>query len=166
MNRALQRRLDSNVHRPNSTGRAFQEYSKRLVRDLEGKGVTRTAVETVNLAANINEKDDLAAECIYTFPKVAFPATLLLRREEVETHKAKGVSVIAAVGVAGAPGRKRLYIEAPFDLMYGFRGSGGEQWLLSPFEMIRYSVSKYPIDGHYVRNFITQIKYFVFTIVH
>ena len=38
-----------------------------------------------------DEADILAAECIRTFPTVTFPATLLLKREEAETNKLRGM---------------------------------------------------------------------------
>ena len=76
---------------------AWKHYSKRLVRDLEGKGVVRTGTETVNLALHADEKDILAAECIRTFPVVTFPAGLLLKREEIETGKRKGASVMQKI---------------------------------------------------------------------
>ena len=81
--------------------KAYLEYSRRLVRDLEGKGIVRTAVEATNLNVNTDENDVLRAECIRTFPTVTFPATLLLKREEIETGKVAAASVIAAVGVTG-----------------------------------------------------------------
>ena len=68
-----------------SDSKAFKDYAKRLVRDLEGKGIVRTAVETTNLAVHSDERDVLSAECIRTFPSVTFLATLLLRREEGDT---------------------------------------------------------------------------------
>ena len=69
----------------------FKKYARRLVKDFELKGTIRTAVEGVNLSLHWNESDILAAECIRTFPTVTFPATLLLKREEAETDKLKGV---------------------------------------------------------------------------
>ena len=75
------------------------------------------------------------AECIRTFPTVAFPATLLLRREEVETGKATGASIIAPLHHGGGRTNK-AYVEAPFDLMYGFRGQHYGVQFLSPYEMI------------------------------
>ena len=116
--------------------KAYLEYSRRLVRDLEGKGIVRTAVEATNLNVNTDENDVLRAECIRTFPTVTFPATLLLKREEIETGKVAAASVIAAVGVTGGTFSRRAFLEAPFDLMYGFRGRGFGQRLLSPYEMI------------------------------
>ena len=107
-----------------------------LLRDLEGKGIVRTAVETTNLAISSNNPDVMHAECIRTFPSVTFPAVLLLRREEVETGKTKGASIIAAVGAAGGAFSRRAYMEAPFDLMYGFRGRECFVELLSPYEML------------------------------
>ena len=108
-----------------------------MVRDLESQGIVRTAVETTNLAVHSDEKDVLRAECIRTFPSVTFPATLLLRREEVETGKVPGHSIIAAIAAGTSCGRPRAYQEAPFDLMYGFRGKGFGQHLYSPYEMLR-----------------------------
>ena len=91
------------------------------MRDLEGKGILRTTVETANVLARVNDKDILEAECIRTFSSVNFPAVQLLRREEVETLKVVGPSITAAVH-SGGPMSRRAYMEAPFDLMYGFRG--------------------------------------------
>ena len=71
-----------------------------------------------------------------TFPSVTFPASQLLKREEIETLTVKGHSVIAAIFAQSASTGKWLYTEAPFDLMYGFRGSAHVVDLLSPFEMI------------------------------
>ena len=72
-----------------------------------------------------------------TFATVTFPANLLLKREEVETGKIGGRSIIAALRHGKGEGRK-TFIEAPFDLMYGFRGHRHAVDLLSPFEMLRY----------------------------
>ena len=72
-----------------------------------------------------------------TFPTVTCPASLLLKREEVETLKVAGRSIIAAVHGGKSDGRKS-WLEPPFDLMYGFRGASYVVDLLSPFEMLRY----------------------------
>jgi len=66
--------------REDSYAKAFADYSKRLVRDLEGKGIVRTILETTNLAVHASCNDILDAECFRTFPTVTFPASLLLRR--------------------------------------------------------------------------------------
>ncbi len=101
------------------------------------QGIIRTTVESLNLSLNANKTDVLSAECIRTFPTVTFPASALLRREEVETLKTPGISVIAAVYHNKGEGRK-TFTDAPFDLMYGFRGSKRVVDLLSPFEMLMY----------------------------
>jgi hypothetical protein len=75
----------------------FKEASRRLLRDLEGKGIIRTAIEIVNLTVNNNEMDSLAAECIRSFPTVNFPAKELLKREEIETGKIAGAQSISHV---------------------------------------------------------------------
>ena len=70
-----------------------------------------------------------------TFPVVNFPAGLLLQREEIETGKRKGGSVITKV-YHGKANKSYAWVEAPFDFMYGFRGSRYEVDLLSPYEML------------------------------
>ena len=114
---------------------AFHYYSRRLVRDLEAKGIVRTAVESVNLSLHADDPDVLKAECIRTFPAVTFPASQLLKREEVETDKTPGASVIHAIH-HGNSIKRAMFEEAPFDLMYGFRGTGYNVDLLSPYEML------------------------------
>ena len=122
--------------------RDFQKYVRRLVKDLEMKGTIRTAVEGVNLSLFANHSDVLMAECIRTFPTVTFPASLLLKREEVETFTVSGASIIAALH-HGHGCKARMCLEAPFDLMYGFRGSEHAVDLLTPYEMLlHYSMER------------------------
>ena len=85
----------------------------------------RTAVESLNLSVHASHPDVLKAECMRTFPTVVFPASLLLKREEVETCKVVGRSIISAVHHGKGEGRK-TFTEAPFDLLYGFRGKSYE----------------------------------------
>ena len=61
------------------------------------KGIVRTAVEGTNLYLHAAHSDILQAECVRTSPTVRFPATELLKREEIETLKTSGVSIIAAL---------------------------------------------------------------------
>ena len=66
---------------------------------------------------------------------VTFPATTLLKREEVETGKTTRSSVITAIHHSG--GKKHLmFKDAPFDLLYGFRGQEYNVDLLSAYEML------------------------------
>ena len=65
----------------------FKKYSRRLVRDLELKGIVRTAVEGTNLSLHAAHTDILEAECVRTFPTIRFPANELIKREEIETLK-------------------------------------------------------------------------------
>ena len=95
----------------------FQKYSRRLVRDLEAKGIVRTALETVNLARFCDSSDVLRAECIRTFPTVTFPASLLLKREEIETGKRAGASVFASIH-HGQGNPAHAFVEAPFELAH------------------------------------------------
>ena len=105
------------------------------MRDLEIKGIVRTAVEGTNLSLHASHKDILQAECVRTFPTVRFPANELLKREEVDTLKKSGVSVIAALH-HGHGVKHRMFVEPPFDLMYGSRGDKYDVDLLSPYEML------------------------------
>ena len=75
------------------------------------------------------------ADCIRTLPQVTFPASLLLKREEIETQTIAGSSVITPL-ISGGGHTARAYVEAPFDLMYGFRGSKYDVDLLSPYQML------------------------------
>ena len=102
MREALERKVDREQRK--ALPKAFQDYSKRLLKDLEAKSVVRTAVEGLNLSLHGDRPDFLSAECIRTFPSVTFPAAQLLRREEVETHKVKGSSIIVAVHHARGEG--------------------------------------------------------------
>ena len=99
------------------------------------KGTIRTTVESVNLSLYSDHSDVLMAGCIRTFPTVTFPASLLLKREEVETLTVSGASIIAALH-HGHGNKARMCIESPFDLMDGFRGSERAVDLLSPYEML------------------------------
>ena len=132
---ALNRKAATSKRAP--APKAFQDYSRRLVKDLEAKGIIRTSVETLNLATHAADADALSAECMRTFATVTFPASLLLKREEIETLKVPGRSIIAAVH-RGKGDARNTFTEAPFDLMYGFRGNSYVVDLLSPFEMLRY----------------------------
>ena len=132
---ALERKIDRASWKPEH--QMFQEYSKRLLKDLEAKSVVRTAVESLNLSVFGNHSDVLFAECYRTFPTITFPAAAFLRREELETQKTKGKSVILAVHHGCGDGA-RTWTEAPYDFMYGFRGQAHNVDLLSAFEMFRY----------------------------
>jgi len=133
LQQAVDRKIE--VEQKQHDVKAFKLYGKRIVKDLEGKGIIRTAVEATNLALFADHPDRLKAECIRSFGHVTFPATLLLRREEIESGTIKGVSIIAALRHGNKSG-KIPKVEAPFDLMYGFRGSKHDVDLFSPFEML------------------------------
>jgi len=115
--------------------KAIRDAAKRMVRDLESKGVLRTTVETTNLAVHDHDFDNLAAECIRTVSSVDFPALMLLKREEAERGAPGTDALSTPVTAAGAPFRRRAYLQAPFDLMYGYRGTDARVYYLSPFEM-------------------------------
>ena len=134
MGQALERKL---AGENKNEAKQFHDLSRRIVKDLEAKGTVRTSVEGLNLSMHAANPDVLAAECWRTFPTIMFPAQTLLHREEVETLKKVGRSVIAAIH-GHKTNAKYTYIEAPADLMYGFRGNDEGVDLMSPFEMWRF----------------------------
>ena len=135
---------------------AFKLYSRRLIKDLEAKGIIRAAVESVNLALCTDQQDVLMVECIRTFPTVTFPASLLLKREEIETRKLAGASVVAAVHDSKHQ-RSRAYMEPP----NGFRGKKENVDLPSSYEMLmHWSMEKIlppylKIPQHAQKSFLT-----------
>ena len=94
-------------------------------------------METLSLATHVADAVALSAEIVRTFATVTFPACLLLKGEEIETLQVAGRSIIAAV-YRGTRNGRNTFMEAPFDLMYGFRGNSYVVDLFSPFEMLRY----------------------------
>ena len=92
---------------------------------------TKTQFEVRMYACFLSETAE-----VRTFPTVHFPALQLLKREEVECGKVEGVRMIAAAHATGLAHNRRTYLEAPFDLLYGFRPGDHNVQLLSPFEML------------------------------
>ena len=132
---SLERKVDRTTAL--SAHKMFQEYSKRLLKDLEAKSVVRTAVESLNLSVFGSHSDVLFAECYRTFATLTYLVVALLWREKLETQKTKGKSVILAVQHNRGEGTK-TWTQPPYDLMYGFRGRKHNVDLLSGFEMMRY----------------------------
>ena len=62
---ASERKMQSDE--PMSLNKKFALYSKRLVKDLEGKGIARIAVESLRLSKYADRQDILIAECVRTF---------------------------------------------------------------------------------------------------
>ena len=67
----------------------FNKSSRRLLKDLEAKGMVRAAVETTDLALHADIKDKTRAERVRTFLTVSFPVAELLSREERKQHEAR-----------------------------------------------------------------------------
>ena len=134
---AFSRNIESDKGRRTSVAEKFHQCSRRIIKDVESKGMIRTAVEGVNLSEHAAAKDTLMAECLRTVADVTFQVQVLLKREEIETKKVSGLSVITPLHHRQG-NRARAYAEAPFDLMYGFRGTGHEVDLFSAWEMVRY----------------------------
>ena len=58
--------------------------SRRMITDLEMKGVLRGAPEVFNLCVNLHESDNLFQECMRTFRTTSFPGGNFLQRLELE----------------------------------------------------------------------------------
>ena len=112
---ALDRKVESSAQ--DAPPQAFQKYSKRLLKDLEAKGILGTAVESLNLSVHAAHADVLMVECMCASPTVTFRASVLLKREEVGTLEIPGQSIIAAAFRGKGEGRK-TFTEAPNDLLY------------------------------------------------
>ena len=134
---AFSRKIAGEDRTPTSVAKKFSDCCRRMVKDIECKGLIRTAVEATNLAEYADHPDTLMAECMRSFNTMIFPAVVLLKREEIETGRTTGVSVIAPLH-HNHGNKGRAYAEAPYDLLYGFRGCDYEVDLHSPFEMFRY----------------------------
>ena len=134
MQKALERSQFNNKTN-NSRQEQFNKCSKRLLKDLEAKGIVRTAVETFNLALHADIKDKTRAECFRTFPTVSFPVASLLTREEIENNKKTCFQTISAVH---SRKKKQSFKDPPVDLLYGFRGKAHAVSTLSVYEMMRY----------------------------
>ena len=52
----------------------MRTVSRRMIVDLELRGVLRGGPEVFNLCVHMREEDSLFAECIYTFMTVSFPS--------------------------------------------------------------------------------------------
>ena len=69
--------------------------------------------------------------CTLAWTRVCVPSGGARCEQPVE-----GVRMIAAVHATGLPHNRRTYLEAPCDLLYGFRPGDHSVQLLSPFEML------------------------------
>jgi len=135
----MRAQLERNVH-------AVQvvQVTNRMLSDLEGRGIMRTAPETCNLNAYLDDNDVLAAEFIRTFQTIVFPGGAFVHRQEVEmSYKVLDHPVQNRRRVAPLPSSKRLNpkspkLQKPDVDIYGYRGTDPRVHYLNPWEFMQF----------------------------
>ena len=112
----------------------IQKAARKMVTELHTKSVARGAVEGVNLASRFRDDDPLAAECIRTFRTITFQGASLLRREELVAQISAEDHVDVAVKLKRTWAGLHTVVNAPMDMLYGFRPQSPLLWWLSPYE--------------------------------
>ena len=104
--------------------------ARRMVTDLEMKGVLREAQAIFNLCVNLRPGDSLFQECMRTSMTVAFPGDAFLQRLE---HELDGVGgdLSLLVPPTRRPGLIARNGSAPMVDAYGFRGCDARLRLLA-----------------------------------
>ena len=129
---------------PNTPATQLMQVTNRIISDLEGRGTMRSAPETCNLNAYLDDKDVLAAEFIRTYMTVVFPGGSFLHRQELED------AAIAPPEAAPQQKRKRTAplpvsrrinpkcpkLQKPDVDIYGYRGTDKRVHYLSPWEFM------------------------------
>ena len=110
---------------------------RRMVVDLDLKGVLRGMPEVFNLSVNMRRDDSLFQECVRTFMEISFPGGDFLARLEAETNGI-GAEFTRRVPTTRRPKSRARYMSAPYVDAYGFRGTDLRVLYLSPFEFFMY----------------------------
>jgi len=109
--------------------------ARRMLTDLEMKGVLREAQASFNLCANLRPDDVLFQECIRTFMTVSLPGCAFMQRLHLELDGVGG-DLSLKVPPTKRPGLIARNGSAPIVDVYGFRGMDPRIHLLSPFEFM------------------------------
>ena len=107
---------------------------RRMISDLELRGVLRGAPEIFNLSVNMRKEDSLFQECIRTFIEVSFPGKAFLDRLEAEVHGVGSEIVRRVARCRGPRARSQNLRSVPHVDAYGFRGRDPQVLYLSPYE--------------------------------
>ena len=124
----MERKTSGDTH---SEANTVHDLTRHIVNNLEAKWTVRTLVEGLNLSMRATDPDALAAECWRTVHTIMCLAQTLLHREDVEAQRIIGRSIIAAIHDHKTKS-KCTYVDAPADLMCGFRGSHHNVDLMPP----------------------------------
>ena len=111
--------------------------TRRMLTDLEMKGVLREAQTSTNLCVNLRPGDTLFQECIRTFRTVSFPGGAFMQRLQVELDGVGG-NLSLRVPPTRRPGLIARSGCAPKVDAYGFRGKDPRVRWLSPYEFDMY----------------------------
>jgi len=109
--------------------------ARRMVTDLEMKGVLRESQASFNLCANLRPEDTLFQECIRTFRTVSLPGCAFMQRLSLELDGVGG-DLTLRVPPTKRPGLIARGGQAPIVDVYGFRGQDPRVRLLSPYEFM------------------------------
>ena len=115
----------------------MRTVSRRMIVDLELRGVLRGGPEVFNLCVHMKEEDSLFAECIYTFMTVSFPSGDFVNKLEAE-WQGVGSEISRRIPKSKGPRSSRRSDTAPRVDGYGFRGQNPLVLYLSPFEFFMY----------------------------
>jgi len=124
-------------------GDQVRAVCRRMLTDLEQKGILRGAVECFNLCVNLRADDSLFQECIRTFMTVSFAGNAFLHRLELELGGA-GVDCFSTwIPTTRRPHVRSKCADPPWVDVYGFRDIKDERFaMLSPFEFPIYWSAK------------------------
>ena len=122
-----------------TTGDQARAATRRMLTDLEQKGVLRGAVECFNLCVNLREEDSLFQECVRTFMSTSFPGSAFLHRLEMELAGVGAECVSMRIPATRRPNARTKASRAPEAEAYGFRDIRDKRiGMLSPFEFAMY----------------------------
>ena len=107
--------------------------ARRMLTDLEMKGVLREAQTSFNLCVNLRPDDNLFQECIRTFMTISFPGGAFMQRLHMELDGVGG-NLSLRVPPTRRPGLIARNGSAPQVDAYGFRGTDPRVRLLMPYE--------------------------------
>ena len=119
LEQAMRHLLDKHADEP--IAQQMRRATQRLITDVHSKGIARGAVEGINLLTRRRDHDALAAECFRTFQTITFPGAQLLQREEVVRGDLQTGNASVIVQMRKTWHGVRAVVQAPMDLMYGFR---------------------------------------------
>ena len=125
---------------PNVPAVQLAQVTNRMLSDLECRGTMRTAPETCNLNAYLDDKDVLATEFMRTYRSVVFPGGAFVYRLEMElASRTRGAPEQKRMRSAPIPVSKRVNpkspkVQRPDVDIYGYRGADPRIYYLSPWE--------------------------------